>query len=90
VSRRRPQLGAVTFMGQQTNLHAVWDSAIIGPAVKGDERGYALRLARDITLAEHQQWSAGSAASWADERLQDCTAHDLWAVAAQRDSARHL
>jgi hypothetical protein len=58
---------AVTFLGQQTNLHAVWDSSIIGPAVKGDERAYALRLAGDITLAERQQWSAGSATSWANE-----------------------
>ena len=58
---------AVTFMGQQTNLHAVWDSGIIGPAVKGDERAYALRLAGYITLAERKQWSAGSAVSWANE-----------------------
>ena len=58
---------AVTFMGQQASLHAVWNSAIIGPAVKGDERAYALRLAGDITLAERQQWSAGSAVSWANE-----------------------
>ena len=58
---------AVTFMGHQTNLHAVWNSAIIGPAVKGDERAYALRLAGDITLAQSQQWSAGSAVSWANE-----------------------
>ena len=58
---------AVTFMGHQTNLHAVWNSAIIGPAVKGDERAYALRLAGDITLAERQEWSAGNAVSWANE-----------------------
>ena len=58
---------AVTFMGQQTNLHAVWDSGIIGPPVKGDERAYALRLAGDITLAQSQQWSAGNAVSWANE-----------------------
>ena len=58
---------AVTFMSQQTNLHAVWNSGIIGTAVKGDERAYALRLAGDITLAERQQWSAGSAVSWANE-----------------------
>jgi hypothetical protein len=58
---------AVTFMGHQTNLHAVWNSAIIGPAVKGDERAYALRLAGDMTLAQSQQWSAGNAVSWANE-----------------------
>ena len=58
---------AVTFMGHQTNLHAVWNSGIIGSAVKGDERAYALRLAGDITLAERQQWSVESAVSWANE-----------------------
>ena len=58
---------AVTFMGHQTNLHAVWNSGIIGSAVKGDERAYALRLAGDITLAQSQQWSAGNAVSWANE-----------------------
>ena len=58
---------AVTFLGQQTNLHAVWDSAIIGPAVKGDERAYALRLAGVITLTDRQRWSAGNAVSWANE-----------------------
>jgi hypothetical protein len=58
---------AVTFLGQRTNLHAVWDGGIIGPAVKGDERAYALRLAGDITLVERQRWSAGSAVSWANE-----------------------
>ena len=58
---------AVTFLGQQTNLHAVWDSGIIGQAVKGDERAYAVRLVGDITLAERQQWAAGSAVSWANE-----------------------
>jgi hypothetical protein len=32
----------VMFMGLPTNLHAVWDSGIISPAVKGDERTYAM------------------------------------------------
>jgi hypothetical protein len=31
----------VTFMGRQTNLHTGWDTGIIEPAVKGDERKYA-------------------------------------------------
>jgi hypothetical protein len=33
----------VNFNGRMTNLHAVWDTAILAPVVGGDERGYALR-----------------------------------------------
>jgi hypothetical protein len=61
----------VTFMGRQTNLHAVWDSGIVEPAVKGDERGYAMQLTRNITQAELSQWSQGNPVSWANE------AHDV-------------
>ena len=28
----------VTFSGRKTNLHAVWDTALLAPAVQGDER----------------------------------------------------
>jgi hypothetical protein len=38
----------VTFMGRQTNLHAVWDTGIIEPAVKGDVRSYALHLVKKL------------------------------------------
>jgi S1/P1 Nuclease len=58
---------AVTFMGHQTNLHAVWDSGIIAPAVKGDERSYVMQLTREITRTERRRWSQGSAISWANE-----------------------
>ena len=57
----------VAFLGRQTNLHAVWDSGIIEPAVKGDERGYAMQLTRRITQAELSQWSQGDPISWANE-----------------------
>jgi hypothetical protein len=65
----------VTFMGQETNLHAVWDSGIIDPAVRGDERGYALQLTRKITQAELSRWSQGNPVSWANE------SHDVASVA---------
>jgi hypothetical protein len=58
---------AITFMGHQTNLHAVWDSGIIALAVKGDERSYAMQLTREITRTERTRWSRGSAISWANE-----------------------
>jgi hypothetical protein len=54
----------VEFMGRQTNLHAVWDTGILAPAVAGDERAYALQLTRSITP---EQWRGGSAADWATE-----------------------
>lgn len=58
---------AVTFMGQQTNLHAVWDTGIIEPAVRGDERGYAIKLAQAITPDERVQWTGGDPVLWANE-----------------------
>lgn len=57
----------IIFVGYPTNLHAVWDSGIIARAVKGDERGYALKLVREITPAEREQWSQGDPVSWANE-----------------------
>lgn len=57
----------VTFLGRKTNLHAVWDTGIIETAARGDDRGYALRLASGITAAERERWSQGTPAAWADE-----------------------
>jgi hypothetical protein len=57
----------VQFDGRATNLHAVWDRQILAPAVGGDERSYALRLARTITPAEIAAWRGGSSAEWATE-----------------------
>jgi hypothetical protein len=57
----------VRFAGRATNLHAVWDTWILAPAVVGDERAYALRLARAISLAEIAAWRGGTAADWANE-----------------------
>jgi hypothetical protein len=58
---------AVEFNGQRTTLHAVWDSGILGPVVKDDERTYALKLAESITAAETMEWGRGSAVDWANE-----------------------
>jgi hypothetical protein len=57
----------VIFMGLPTNLHAVWDSGIIAPVVKDNERAYALRLVQNITPEERQHWSEGTVTSWANE-----------------------
>ncbi len=57
----------VEFMGRSTNLHAVWDSGILAAARIGDERAYALSLARSITPAEVDIWRAGTPADWAND-----------------------
>src|SRR5260370_714765 len=57
----------VSFMGQRTNLHAVWDTRILAPAVAGDERAYALRLVRAIKPDDMARWRGGSPAEWANE-----------------------
>jgi exodeoxyribonuclease III len=57
----------VTFGRRRTNLHAVWDTGILAPAVQADERGYALRLVRDITPEKIAAWQAGTTIDWADE-----------------------
>jgi hypothetical protein len=58
---------AIIFRGLPTNLHAVWDSGIIAPAIKGDERAYALQLVQHITEEQHQRWSEGTLISWVNE-----------------------
>jgi hypothetical protein len=57
----------VKFMGRLTNLHSVWDTAILAPAVNGDERSYALYLDRQIAAAEAARWRAGTVEQWANE-----------------------
>jgi len=57
----------VTFMGHPTNLHAVWDTGIIAPAVNGNERGYGMRLVQSITRSERKRWSRGDPVAWANE-----------------------
>jgi hypothetical protein len=58
---------SVIFMGLPTNLHAVWDSGIIAPAVKGLERTYALQLVQSIGEEQRQRWSEGTLISWVNE-----------------------
>ncbi len=45
----------------------VWDSGIIAPAVKGNERAYARQLVQRITGEQQQRWSEGGLISWINE-----------------------
>jgi hypothetical protein len=57
----------VTFGVRRTNLHAVWDTGILAPAVNGDERAYALQLDKRISPQQIAQRSKGSPEQWANE-----------------------
>jgi hypothetical protein len=58
----------VEFNGRLTNLHSIWDSGILAPAVRyGDERGYALTLVRSVTESQTALWRASSMEDWANE-----------------------
>jgi hypothetical protein len=48
-------------------MNAVWDTGILFAAGIGDERAYALQLARSIKRADLLQSRAVSAATWATE-----------------------
>ncbi len=55
------------YNGNLTNLHAVWDTGILGPAVRGDERGYALKLIKSIDQEDLAKWQEGSVIDWVNE-----------------------
>ncbi len=57
----------VFFLGRPMSLHAVWDIGLLAPAVRGDERAYALRLVRSIAPGDLPRWGRGSSADWATE-----------------------
>jgi len=58
---------SVTFNGRKTNLHALWDTGLLAPVVQGDERAYALSLARSLNSDEITSWRAGSITDWAND-----------------------
>jgi hypothetical protein len=61
---------AVVFNGRKTNLHAVWDTALLALDVQTDERSYALGLLRTVQPAEIKAWGLGSTIEWADDSHQ--------------------
>lgn len=61
----------VVFQGEQTNLHAVWDTAVV-EALGGSEEAVAATLESKIKQNDRKAWSQGTAENWANE---------TWAVA---------
>ena len=61
----------VVLRGEQTNLHAVWDTAVV-EALGSSEETVAAVLASQITQRDRRAWSQGTAVGWANE---------TWAIA---------
>lgn len=68
---RGGNLVKVVLGGQRTNLHAVWDTAVV-EALGSSEEAVAATLASQITQSDRTAWSHGTEVSWANE---------TWAVA---------
>jgi len=59
----------VVLNGESTNLHAVWDTAVV--EALGDDPGtVAAVLERQITAGDKRQWSQGSVVDWANQSFQ--------------------
>jgi hypothetical protein len=54
-------------IGTSRRLHALWDTGVLEAAAIGNERAYALGLARSITPGEIATWSGGTPIDWANE-----------------------
>lgn len=61
----------VVLRGEQTNLHAVWDTAVV-EALGSSEETVTAALTSKIAPSDREAWNQGTAVSWANE---------TWAVA---------
>ena len=59
----------VILKGHRTNLHAVWDSAVVTALGRGSAP-VAAHLSSQITPADQIAWSEGTPSSWANECWQ--------------------
>lgn len=57
---------AVTFFGESTNLHSVWDTLVI-ERINPDPDSYAMRLNSEITDSHITAWEQGNIDDWALE-----------------------
>jgi hypothetical protein len=58
----------VVLARKRTNLHALWDTALVA-ALGRDPVSLGTSLEAKISLAQKQQWQGGSSAEWANESL---------------------
>jgi hypothetical protein len=59
----------VILGGRQTNLHAVWDAAVVR-AIGSDPADVAHELEAQITPSERSAWGTGTAADWANDSFR--------------------
>ena len=60
------------------------------PAVKGDERGYALKLSQNVTEYKLRRWSQGNPSAWANEAHNVATLAIYGELQHAGDTARRL
>jgi hypothetical protein len=58
----------VTFNGRKTNLHALWDIALV-ELKQGTPAEIAARIQATVTSEDRQQWQQGTPEQWALESL---------------------
>lgn len=63
---------AVRFMGQPTNLHAVWDTSLIEAAHRWSYTEWATELDRTVTPETLEQITAGTPEDWIAEANKVC------------------
>jgi len=59
---------AITFLGQATNLHALWDGLLL-TAPDPPSHGYTPFLKQLTDRHNRERWSVGTPAAWAEETL---------------------
>ncbi len=77
VSRKRDRGGndiKVTFFHDRTNLHRVWDTALIRRQKK-KWQPYAVELMESISSADRQQWASFNPSQWATESYKLAISH---------------
>lgn len=66
----------VEVKGKATNLHSVWDTALLRRYVgRTPIADYAATLNAAITRTDEQNWEQGDASAWADESWKQAKAH---------------
>ena len=56
----------VVLQGEQTNLHAIWDTAVV-EALGSSDDAVAAALSRNITQSDRKVWSQGTVENWTNE-----------------------
>jgi hypothetical protein len=73
----------VQFDGRGTNLHALWDSGMIGKISRRDET-WVNRVSPLLTPQNVKNWSSNKVEDWADESLQAAKKAYFWPTGSKQ------